>query len=61
MTDSQYCINVLQNNCNVNKNIKLVEDIKQNIKEYKDVHFYKVKAHSGDKYNDMADELAKDN
>ena len=31
-----------------------------NIKEYVDIKFVKVKGHSGDKYNDMADKLAKE-
>lgn len=34
---------------------KYYEDIKKEL----DVHFVKVKGHSGDKYNDLADKLAK--
>lgn len=45
------------------RNIKLTQDYKayyDSIKNDIEVEFVKVKAHSNDKYNDMADRLAKD-
>lgn len=44
-------------------NIRLTQDYKKFIDVYKDkikIEFIKVKAHSNDKYNDLADKLAKD-
>ena len=39
---------------------KAYQQYYNNIKEYVDIKFVKVKGHSGDKYNDMADKLAKE-
>ena len=39
---------------------KAYQEYYNNIKEYVDIKFVKVKGHSGDKYNDMADKLAKE-
>ncbi|MDO5649196.1 MAG: ribonuclease H family protein [Gallicola sp.] len=44
------------------RNTELTKKYKEKYDEYKsnlEVHFVKVKAHSGDHYNDMADQLAK--
>lgn len=39
---------------------KAYQEFYNNIKEYVDIKFVKVKGHSGDKYNDLADKLAKE-
>ena len=39
---------------------KAYQEYYNNIKEYVDIKFVKVKGHSGDKYNDLADKLAKE-
>lgn len=39
---------------------KAYQDFYDNIKKYVDIKFVKVKGHSGDKYNDLADKLAKE-
>ena len=39
---------------------KAYQEYYNNIKKYVDIKFVKVKGHSGDKYNDMADRLAKE-
>jgi len=59
-TDSQYVIGALQKNYNVNKNQKLIKQIKDEIKKFNEVKFVKVKAHSTNYYNNMADQLAVD-
>lgn len=38
---------------------KAYRDYYESIRDEVEIHFVKVKGHSGDKYNDMADELAK--
>lgn len=39
---------------------KAYQNFYDNIKKYVDIKFVKVKGHSGDKYNDLADKLAKE-
>lgn len=39
---------------------KAYQEFYDNIKKYVDIKFVKVKGHSGDKYNDLADKLAKE-
>ena len=39
---------------------ELSDDKVKDIKKYVDIKFVKVKGHSGDKYNDLADKLAKE-
>jgi ribonuclease HI len=58
-TDSQYSINVLYNNYNYKKNVDLINETKSIISEFKKVKFIKVKGHSGHKFNEMTDKLAK--
>ena len=58
-TDSMYCIGLLSMNWKARKNIKLVGNIKSLISCFKNVTFVKVKSHSGVKYNNAVDRLAK--
>lgn len=55
-TDSQYSINILQNGYSANQNNDLIEKIKKTKKEYRLVY---VPAHTGIKYNEIADKYAK--
>ncbi len=57
-TDSQYCIGVLTKNWKKNINQKLIEEIERLIEEFKYITFIKVKAHSTNEGNNMADQLA---
>lgn len=56
-TDSQWSIRVLTGEWRVRKNIDLVREILA-LMEERQVYFKKVKAHSGHKWNDKADNLA---
>lgn len=58
-TDSQYCIGVLSKGWKINVNATLILAIKELIKEFGRVEFEKVPAHSNDKYNEWADNLAR--
>ncbi len=62
-TDSQYCINVITLGHNIRINECIIHEIKMQIKCRSkrfgtNVTFNKVKSHSGDKYNDLADTIA---
>jgi ribonuclease HI len=57
-TDSNYVIGVLQKKHNFNKNIDLINQIKEELKKFKNIKFFKVKAHSTNYYNNLADQLA---
>ncbi len=59
-TDSQYCIGVLSMNWNAKKNIELITRIKDLISEFDNVKFIKVKGHSNNLMNNLADKLAVD-
>lgn len=57
-TDSQYCILVLSKSYKPKKNPDLYELYKKCAAHVAGVRFHWVKGHDGDKYNEMADELA---
>lgn len=58
-SDSLYSINVLTGKSNANKNKDLIKIIKSQLAKFKSsVEFVKVPAHSNDKYNNIADNLA---
>ena len=57
-TDSQYSINLFTKNYVAKKNKELVSAIAKKIKSFKSVEFKKVKAHSDNYYNNIADKLA---
>ena len=57
-TDSQYCILVLSKSYKPKKNPDLYELYKKCVEHVADVRFHWVKGHDGNKYNEMADELA---
>lgn len=58
-TDSQYAINILTKGWKAKKNIELVNDIKELIKEFRDIKFEHVYGHNGDIFNEECDKLAK--
>ena len=58
-TDSMYCICLLSMNWKARKNVKLIGDIKSLISDFENVTFVKVKSHSGVRYNNAVDRLAK--
>jgi ribonuclease HI len=57
-SDSQYVIGSLSKNWKAKANIELIQQIKDSLKEFPNLKFEWVKAHNGDEYNEMADELA---
>lgn len=57
-TDSQYCIRVLSKSYKPKLNADLYELYKKCAAHAAGVRFHWVKGHNGDKYNEMADELA---
>lgn len=57
-TDSQYCIRVLSKSYKPKMNADLYELYKKCAAHVAGVRFHWVKGHNGDKYNEMADELA---
>lgn len=57
-TDSQYCIRVLSKSYKPKLNADLYELYKKCAAHVADVRFHWVRGHNGDKYNEMADELA---
>lgn len=57
-TDSQYCIRVLSKSYKPKANPDLYELYKKCAAHVADVRFHWVKGHNGNKYNEMADELA---
>ncbi|MCF7910847.1 MAG: ribonuclease HI [Melioribacteraceae bacterium] len=58
-SDSLYSINVLTGKSNANKNRDLIKIINLQLNNFKSpVEFVKVPAHSNDKYNNIADNLA---
>ncbi len=58
-TDSQYVIGIFQKNWNAKANQALIAGVKKELEYFPNLVFHWVKAHNGDKYNEMADELAK--
>lgn len=57
-TDSQYCIRVLTRPNKIRKNIKLIQLYHHTAAKMKQINFEWVKGHSGNKYNEMVDEMA---
>ena len=57
-TDSQYCIGVLGKGWKARQNLVLVLSVRSLVAEFAKVTFEKVKAHTGDKYNEWANHLA---
>lgn len=59
-TDSKYCIGVLINRTKVQKcNMDLISKYRSISRKLKSIEFVWVRGHSGHKYNEMADEMAK--
>ena len=58
-SDSQYAINILTNPTWIpKKNIELIQEIKKILKEFSNLKFIKVKGHSSNEGNTIADKLA---
>ncbi len=57
-TDSKYAYGILKLGWKPQKNQELIFSIKKLIVMFKDLEFIKVKGHSGDEGNEMADALA---
>lgn len=57
-TDSLYCIGIFTKNWKPKKNIELINEIKEKLKEFQNLTFNKVKGHSGNEGNEIADKLA---
>jgi ribonuclease HI len=58
-TDSQYSIGLLTKNWKPKKNIELVQELRALVREFRDLRFVKVAAHSGIALNERVDELAR--
>ena len=58
-TDSQYCIGVLSKGWKISANPGLIMAVKELISQFAAVEFEKINGHSGNKYNEWADNLAK--
>lgn len=57
-SDSQYLVQTINSNWRINANQELWTNLLYEITKFKYVEFIKIKGHSGNKYNEMADELA---
>ena len=57
-SDSQYLVQTINSNWNINANKELWEKLFEEIRTFDSVEFIKVKGHSGNKYNEIADNLA---
>ena len=57
-TDSQYAFGLLVNNWKAHKNREIVDAIRKAMTRFKDLKIIKVKGHSGNEGNEMADRLA---
>jgi len=58
-TDSKYCIGVLIEDWRAKKNVSLITNIKDMLESFPNLQMEWVKAHNGDRFNEMADQLAK--
>lgn len=59
-TDSQYALGVLSLGWKARENKALVEDIRREMRRFKEVTFVKVDGHADVHFNNMADQLARD-
>jgi ribonuclease HI len=57
-TDSSYALGLLSKGWKPKKNQELVAAIRSLMKQFKDLHFIKVKGHTGHPENECADQLA---
>ena len=57
-SDSQYLVQTINSNWNINASKELWEKLFEEIRTFDSVEFIKVKGHSGNKYNEIADNLA---
>jgi ribonuclease HI len=57
-SDSLWVINCAQNLWKRNKNLDLWEEYNSLSQKYNNIHFMKVKAHSGNFYNEICDKMA---
>jgi len=57
-TDSAYSIGVLSKNWKPKKNVELIADLRELAREFADLRFVKVAAHSGIALNERVDQLA---
>ena len=57
-SDSQYLVQTINSNWNINANKELWEKLFEEIRTFDSVEFIKVKGHCGNKYNEIADNLA---
>lgn len=57
-SDSQYLVQTINSNWNINANKELWEKLFDEIRTFDSVEFIKVKGHGGNKYNEIADNLA---
>jgi ribonuclease HI len=57
-SDSLWVINCAQNLWKRNKNLDLWEEYNSLSQKYNNIHFIKVKAHSGNFYNEICDKMA---
>lgn len=57
-TDSQYAIGLFTKNWKAKVNKELINKVKKDLEDFPNLAFVWVKGHSGDEYNEMADQLA---
>ena len=57
-TDSQYCHGMFTKDWNPKKNVELISEIRTLLLDFRYLGFKWVKAHNGNQYNELADQLA---
>lgn len=57
-TDSNYAVGLFTKNWNPKKNKELVKEVRGLLEDFPNTSISWVKAHNGNKYNEMADQLA---
>lgn len=57
-SDSQYLVQTINSNWRINANKELWEKLFDEIRTFDSIEFIKVKGHGGNKYNEIADNLA---
>ena len=57
-SDSQYLVQTINSNWSINANKELWEKLFDEIRTFDSIEFIKVKGHGGNKYNEIADNLA---